>query len=212
LKFLVERYGSQIVGGYKDIDGLSISGAMVLDVPYDDFVYNPVSPTLTDLISRKYDRTSLEVKSYFNYTNHVYHEFIDPPSLVKTTYSNLYSSGAQRRYYVRPGGVIAIGTNPAGYVFGGTETKLFCRYNAYSQNSVTNGNPWGAPKLEISISFDPLTDMRMDILDSAGSLLQTLTPGVNTASLGGYSGDFYVALTNLSASSLILSDFCLYWL
>ena len=212
MKFLVERFSGQISGGYEDLDGFPLSGSMVIDVPYTDFVYDNPAPTLTGLINKKYDRVSEEVNTLFAYSNYVKEEFTGVPGSVNTAFSSLYSLGPDRRTYLRPNGVLVLGSIPLGFTFSGIETSLLCRYNAYSISSVPNKDVWGPPIWELNTAFSPLTDMQFVLLDSLGNPLQTLTSGLNTASLGGYSGLFYISLLNTSARTLVLSDFCLYWL
>lgn len=215
MKFIVDKFTGSISGGYSTVDNLPVSGALIINVPFNDFKFNisPTidEPTLNDLLSQKYAKLDEYVSNLFSYTNNVNQEFLNPSGLLNSTYSNFYSIGPNRRSTIRPSGVIVMGDAGSGYSFTSTPTDLYCDYNVYELIADDNINGFGPPVYKIDTNFVAGVDFRLQILDNAGADLQTLSPGLNTPALGMYTGDFFVAIENLSSKTFVLSDFCLYW-
>ena len=215
--FLVDKKNDVVQGPFDDIQGYPMEGAFPVFVPFNDFRFDAsLGNSSTDLFFQKYNRYAVEAAKYMTPSGSgVYEEFVVTPSF-NPSYSQFYQTGDIRRFILEPAttpilnGVVAVGSIPTGYEFFSSPTNIYFNYSAYSVN-ISNGLlPWGSPTYSAYTSFVP-SDITVNLIDNTGTLLQTLSVGNNIASIGGYTGGFYIQFQNNSNLRVTLADLYIAW-
>ena len=210
MKFLVNNVDGTVVGGFNSYSNKPISGHYLVDMNYDDFVFDASTNNVSSLISQKQARYLSEVANILPGPSYVSNEFISgtPIDPVNSTY---YTRGPNKRTLLRPNGTLYIGDIT--YNFGSSPTQLYLYSSFYEYTQGTQALKYGAYNLEVDTSVNP-SDLSFDIYNTGGppTLEINLTPGLNTYA-GVFSGNFYLVITNNSLTdTFVLSDFYLYWI
>jgi hypothetical protein len=211
MKFLVNNVDGTVIGGFKSYTNKPISGHYLVNVDYDDFVFDASVNNVSSLISQKQAKYLSEVSNnVFTGSTYVSDEFISGTP-INTTYSTYYTSGPNKRTLLRPGGTLYIG-DPL-YTFAVNPTQLYLISSFYKYTQGTQALKYGAYNLEVDTLVNP-ADISFRVFNTGAppTLEISLTPGLNTYA-GAFFGNFYLAITNNSLTdTFVLSDFYLYWI
>lgn len=214
MKFLVDNVTAEVHGGYDDttINGKPLSGYYLVDVPWNDFYYDP-NPfnNVTNLVGQKLTRSIAEASSILAAPSYVYNEFIQDSGIpVDTTLSTFYSLGSNKRFQIRPGGTIYL--NDISYNFTSPPVSLYLTYNMYRFYQLPGAPSFGSYNYFVDTNNN-VSDLSFSIYDTVPvPVLQfSLSYGLNSYA-GGFSGPFNLQIVNNSlTNTYVLSDFYLYW-
>jgi hypothetical protein len=204
MKFLASRASDQTYGPYRGLDPDSpLSGYMVFDVPNSIDNFAP-SSGVSNLVSEKYARTQQQFPAL---PNIIYEEFVSLSApYAGPPFSSGYAGAPKKRFVLRESGGFAF-FGP--YVMPGPfVSSLAARFGAYLESFVASSTESGT-----FIDTNVTPTIQLDITDTAGVVQQTMPYDqvVPIAFFPGFPFTFLIKVTNLSASRLTLSDFCLLW-